>query len=129
MCRHRVHILSSGAQPGHGDGGGPRVPNIPRATRVGNLKKLISAVVRGLQSRFVFAFSDLFSHVGPFRIRCIRDTRSRAQFVVEFDLSNRIAFNVNMSSIKLYLATNVAWEGKFAARTFIAYLLTNVNSA
>jgi len=73
---------------------GPRVPNIPQATRVGNLKKLISTVVPGLQSRFVFTFSDLFSHVGPPRIRCtvhIRDTRIqmllRARFIAEFDLT------------------------------------------
>ena len=76
--------------------GGPRVSNIPRATRVGNLKKVISAVVPGLQSRFVFTFSDLFSHVGPLRIRWtihIRDARVRkirTWFVAEFDLSNII---------------------------------------
>ena len=75
-----------------------RVPNIPRAMRVGNLKKLISAVVPGLQSRFVFAFSDLFSHVGSRRTFALYGPRSSAYtylyaesvcvFVAEFDLSN-----------------------------------------
>lgn len=87
----------------------PFVSRIYRGQRVGNLKKLISAIVSRLQSRFVFAFSDLFSQAGPpcapyaphswriFQRGARACVRLCAHMVTEFDLSNtRVAFNVNM---------------------------------
>lgn len=97
-----IHTTSRRIQKGWEERGALRVPNIPRATRVGNLKKLISTVVLGLQSRFVFIFSDLFSHGRPPSIRSIWIIRIRTHlyaeciFATEFDLSNmRVAVNIN----------------------------------